>query len=251
MTGCIVNYNIRVSDDAKILAKEFCGEVVDEINSALKVKNQINIALSGGNTPKLLFRELVVSYQEKLNWEKINIFWGDERCVPPDDSDSNYGMTKQYLLDNIQIPVENVYRIKGENNPDEEEKRYSDVISKILISVNNLPRFEIMLLGLGEDGHTASIFPDQMELLESDKVCEVALHPETKQKRITVTGRVINNSKKIYFLVSGKSKSFAVEKILNKKDDYLKLPGAHINPIDGKLLWFLDKEAASGINNKI
>ncbi len=107
-----------------------------------------------------------------------------------------------------------------------------------------------MLLGLGEDGHTASIFPNQMELLRSDKVCEVAVHPESNQKRITVTGRVINNSQKIYFLVSGKSKSFAVGRILNNNGDYLKLPGAHIKPVDGEVNWFLDKEAASEIKNK-
>ncbi len=245
-----MNYNFRVFDDSKILSKEFCNEFVNEISSFLKRKNKINVALSGGNTPKVIFKELVDSYKGKLDWGKINLFWGDERCVPPGDSESNYGMTKKYLLDHIQIPSENVYRIEGENNPYEEALKYSGVIRENLVSVNNLPKFDIMLLGLGEDGHTASIFPNQMELLESDKVCEVAVHPESNQKRITVTGRVINNSQKIYFLVSGKSKSFAVGRILNNNGDYLKLPGAHIKPVDGEVNWFLDKEAASEIKNK-
>jgi 6-phosphogluconolactonase len=248
MTDCTVNYNIRISDNIQFLSKEFCSELFNQINSLLKTKNKANIALSGGNTPKLIFRVLATSYKEKLSWEKINLFWGDERCVPPDDKESNYRMTKKFLLDHIQIPSENIFRIKGENVPSEEAKRYSDVIKSNLASVNNLPQFDIVLLGLGEDGHTTSIFPDQMELLESEKICEVATYPESKQTRITLTGRVINDSKKIYFLVAGKSKSFAVGKILNKTGDYLKLPGAHIKPVDGELTWFLDKEAASEIN---
>ena len=247
---CIVSYNIRVSDNIRTLAEEFCKELVNEINTQLKEKDKINIALSGGNTPKAIFKELAASYKEKLNWEKINLFWGDERCVPPEDSESNYGMTKKHLLDYIKIPSKNINRILGENDPHGEAKRYSDIIRNSLDSVNNLPEFEIMLLGLGEDGHTVSIFPNQMELLGSDKICEVAFHPETKRRRITLSGNVINNSKKIYFLVSGKSKSFAVGEILNKKSDYLNLPAAHIKPVNGELIWFLDKEAASGINYK-
>jgi 6-phosphogluconolactonase len=248
--GCIVNYNIRVFDNAQVLSKEFCKELVSQINLFLTKKSKVNIALSGGNTPKLIFQELVVSYKKKINWEKMNLFWGDERCVSPDDVESNYGMTKKYLLDQIQIPSENIFRIKGENNPIEEAKRYSRVVLENLALVNNLPQFDIILLGLGEDGHTASIFPNQMELLKSDKICEVAVHPELKQKRITLTGRVINNSKKIYFLVSGKNKSSAVGKILNQNEDYLRLPGAHIIPFDGELTLFLDREAALEISNK-
>ena len=247
---CIVSYNIRVSDNIRTLAEEFSKELVNEINTQLKEKDKINIALSGGNTPKAIFKELAASYKEKLNWGKINLFWGDERCVPPEDSESNYGMTKKHLLDYIKIPSKNINRILGENDPHGEAKRYSDIIRNSLDSVNNLPEFEIILLGLGEDGHTVSIFPNQMELLGSDKICEVAFHPEAKRRRITLTGNVINNSKKIYFLVSGKSKSFAVGEILNKKSDYLNLPAAHIKPVNGELIWFLDKEAASGINYK-
>ena len=108
---CIVSYNIRVSDNIRTLAEEFCKELVNEINTQLKEKDKINIALSGGNTPNAIFKELAASYKEKLNWEKINLFWGDERCVPPEDSESNYGMTKKHLLDYIKIPSKNINRI--------------------------------------------------------------------------------------------------------------------------------------------
>ncbi len=241
--------SVKVFKSIENLSEEFCLELFNEINSEQNFTGKINIALSGGNTPKAVFRHLAAFYKEKLNWKKINLFWGDERCVPPEDPDSNYGMTKKYLLDHINIPSENIKRIMGENNPEEEAKRYSHVIKSGLPHVNNLPKFDIMILGLGDDGHTASIFPDQMDLLKSDKICDVAYHPVSKQKRITITGKIINNSQKIYFLVIGKNKSSVVNKILNKNDDYLKFPGSHIKPFDGELTWFLDMEAASEINN--
>lgn len=231
----------------KTLSEDFCTEFVNEVNSQFLKKDKINIALSGGNTPKAIFQELVF-FKGKINWQKIDLFWVDERCVPPDDPESNYGMTNKYLFNHIEIPSENIFRIKGENEPGEEAKRYSDVIKTNLVLVNNLPEFDIMLLGLGEDGHTASIFPDQMRLLESDKVCEVAFHPRTKQKRITITGRVINNSKRIYFLVTGRNKAIAVGKVLNKKENYEELPGYHIKAVDGEVTWFLDDEAAMKID---
>jgi 6-phosphogluconolactonase len=241
---------IKVLKNIRILSEEFCTELVNEVSSQFIKKDKINIALSGGKTPKAIFRKLV-SLREKINWQKIDLFWVDERCVPPDDPESNYGMTKKHLLNHIDIPPENINRIKGENIPSEEAKRYSDVVETNLVSVNKLPTFEIMLLGLGEDGHTASIFPDQMELLESDKICEVAFHPTTKQKRITITVKVINNSRRIYFLVSGKNKASVVGKILNKGKNHVELPGSYIKPVDGEVIWFLDKEAASEINQKV
>jgi 6-phosphogluconolactonase len=241
--------DIKISKDIEALSENFCTELISEINSLLLKNSKVNIALSGGGTPKATFRKLV-SFKEKINWEKVNFFWGDERCVPPDDQQSNYGMAEKYLFARITIPPENVFRIKGENDPLDEAKRYSDVIRNNLSIHNNLPAFEIMLLGLGEDGHTASIFPDQMELLESDDVCEVAFHPATKQKRITITGRIINNSKRIYFLVAGKNKAAAVGGILNKEANYIQLPGYYIKPVNGKVTWFLDKEAASKLISK-
>jgi len=241
--------SIKVFKSIENLSEEFCLEFFNVINNKQNAKGKINIALSGGNTPKFVFQNLAEFYKERLKWGKINLFWGDERCVPPEDPDSNFGMTKKYLLDHITIPSENIKRIIGENNPQEEAKRYSQVIKSSLPSVNILPKFDMVILGLGDDGHTASIFPDQIDLLKSDKIYEVAYQPASKQKRITITGKIINNSPKIYFLVTGKKKSYVVNKILNKKDDYLKFPASHIKPVMGELIWFLDAEAASEINN--
>jgi 6-phosphogluconolactonase len=227
------------------LSVDFCNNIT-QLTSG---KEKFFLALSGGTTPKVIFQTLVRDFKKKIDWNKVHFFWGDERCVPPDHPESNYGMAKEYLLDHIDIPVENIYRIKGEDNPDNEAERYSNEIKKYLPEVNGLPQFDAAMLGLGEDGHTASIFPDQLKLLSSDKICETAIHPSTKQKRITLTGKVINNSGEIYFLVTGKKKSIIVKKILNKKNNYLKFPASHINPFNGELFWFLGDEAASELYN--
>ncbi|HSP87582.1 MAG TPA: 6-phosphogluconolactonase, partial [Ignavibacteriaceae bacterium] len=247
----IVNYTqpvIKIFNDINELADEFTFEFISEINFLLEKKDKVNVAFSGGNTPKLFFQKLMLQ-KEKLNWNKIFLFWGDERCVPPNDPESNYGMTKEFLLDHIEIPDKNITRINGENNPVDEAKRYSEIIKKTLPEINGLPSFEIIILGLGEDGHTASIFPDQMELLNSKEICAEAFHPVTKQRRITLTGSVINNSKKIFFLVSGKNKSYVVGNIFNNKGNYLKYPAYYIKPLNGEVVWYLDKEASSELNN--
>lgn len=210
--------------------------------------DKINIALSGGNTPKLLFEVLAKDYKNKIDWTKVNFFWVDERCVPSVEEQSNFGMAKKILLRNIPIPEQNVHRIFGNCDPDLESKRYSENLKKYVKLKNNYPVFDLILLGIGEDGHTASIFPNQMELLNSIEKCAVAIHPATGQKRITLTGKIINNADRIYFLVSGKSKAEVVADILEKKNDIAKFPASYIETETGNTEWYLDKEAAGKLN---
>ena len=174
----------------------------------------------------------------------MHFYWGDERCVAPTHSESNYGAANELLFQLIELPEDNIHRVFGENNPAEEVLRYGQLISEKLPSVNGLPQFDIIILGLGEDGHTASIFPNRMDLLHSDHVCEVAEHPESGQKRITLTGKVINNAKEVCFLVTGESKHEKVHNIIHSLNDYQQYPAAHIQPPHGELIWFLDKAAA-------
>jgi 6-phosphogluconolactonase len=154
-------------------------------------------------------------------------------------------MTKQKLFDKIEISASNIHRIKGEENPANEAVRYSDEILSFSQKRNGLPLFDLFILGLGDDGHTASIFPGNLELLNSEKICDVASHPVTNQKRITITGRVINNASKVVFLVTGKKKSEIVEKIINNRAEALAFPASYIAPADGMLIWYVDKESAS------
>ena len=208
-------------------------------------KEKLFIALSGGSTPEFIFQFLAKEYSSKIDWSRVHLFWGDERCVPPDDDDSNFGMTRKHLLSHIDIPEENIHRIKGENDPAVEADRYSKEIKNKVPSKNSFPAFDLVMLGIGEDGHTASIFPDQMKLLKSDKICEVAVQQSSSQKRITLTGRVINNAERIIFLVTGKKKAGIIREIMEggpiKKEKY---PAANINPVNGTINYFMDSEAA-------
>jgi len=189
---------IHVQEDGPATAKAFADFLIDFVAS----RERVTVALSGGSTPKLLF-DLLAQEPESIDWSKVHLFWGDERCVPPNDDDSNFKMTKEHLLDHIQIPESNIHRILGENDAQEEANRYGDEVSAHCEMVDGLPSIDLMILGMGDDGHTASIFPHEMELLTSESVCAVATHPTSGQKRVTLTGSVINNAAVVAFLVTG------------------------------------------------
>lgn len=223
---------------------EFAELMAHLITESANNSKPFTIALSGGSTPELLLTLLSEKYAESVSWQYVHIFWGDERCVRPDNNESNYGMTWRTFLDKIEIPSSNIHRIKGEDDPEKEASRYSEEISLYTRKRDGMPLFDLMLLGLGEDGHTASIFPGHLELFNSDKICEVAFHPVTLQKRITLTGRVINNADSITFLVTGKNKEKVVEKIFKKSPSARNYPASYIVPVYGRLSWLLDQEAA-------
>ena len=230
--------------------KKVYNAIAKEILKLIQNSNQevFDIALSGGNSPKGLFKKLSKKYADQIPWERIHFWWGDERCVSPDDDQSNYKMTVDYLLSNISIPAENIHRIKGEADPKEEAIRYSKEMEETLNSRGKDPVFDIIILGQGDDGHTASIFPDQLELFEDENNCAVAQHPITGQNRITITGNVLNNANQIFFLVTGESKAMRVSEIMNDNDAAKLLPAYYISPTNGKLIWFLDESAAAQIS---
>jgi 6-phosphogluconolactonase len=235
---------IKISPNKEQLARELAEEVAAIISKASFSQREITIALPGGSTPGQFFSSLAADYGEKLNWELVHFFWGDERCVPPHDPESNYGMTNRMLFEKIVIPVNNIHRVAGEDDPEAEAVRYSREILKFTRQRHGLPVFELIILGLGDDGHTASIFPGQKHLLTSDSICSVASHPVTGQKRITLTGQVINNADNVIFLVCGAGKAEIVADIIEKPGavDY---PAAFIEPRSGVLKWYLDIDAAS------
>lgn len=233
----------RIFETPLTLARAFALEFKKITDELISENGNINIALSGGNTPKLLYSILAEEYIDKILWSKINFYWADERCVPPESSESNYGEADRILFRKINL-YENVHRIIGENDPSAEAERYSALLKHNLPLENNFPKFDLMLLGTGEDGHTASIFPDRMDLLKSEKYCETAVHPESNQKRITLTGKVINNSDRIYFLVTGKNKEHVVKIISERKEDSLMYPAGNIKQKNGDVNWFLDQDAA-------
>lgn len=233
---------IKIFDSKNALSNFFAEYLLAEINSS---NNFFTISLSGGSTPKMIFNHLAKNYVKKIDWEKVKFFWGDERCVPPASDESNYKMAWDSLLSKIKADDKNIFRIKGEADPFEEADRYAEVLKENIRTGNNFPKFDLVMLGLGEDGHTASIFPNQMNLIADKKLTAVAVHPVSRGRRITLTPALINNAKKIFFVVTGKRKSKIVYEILTKKNDSINYPAELIDPAYGELFWALDKEAAN------
>ncbi len=243
---------MTTSTEVKILPKpkKVCKRVAKLMLKMTQNSSQqrFDIALSGGNTPKKLFKILAQDYGGKIPWQRFHFWWGDERCVSPEDDQSNFKMANDLLFSKISIPKENIHRIKGENNPEEEVHRYTHEIDSHLNYRGENPVFDLVLLGLGEDGHTASVFPDQLELFEDERICVATEHPITGQKRITLTGKVLNNANRVIFMVTGESKAQRIAEIMNDDEAAKLLPAYYISPKNGSLTWYLDEEAASKIS---
>lgn len=235
--------NKHIFKDKQAVAEAFAEYLAHQITT----QDSYTIALSGGSTPKILFDHLARHYAGKIDWSKVKLFWGDERCVPPTDDQSNYKMTREHLLDHIDIPELNVFRVRGEDDPDQEAMRYGKVLSENLPISGELPQFDLVILGMGEDGHTASIFPHQIELIQDANPTAVATHPDSGQKRISLTGPIINNAKKICFLVTGASKADKVKEIFDNIPEAQSYPATYIHPIDGELHWWMDRDASKGL----
>lgn len=236
---------LKIYDDPVSVTKAFAEQLSQWIGESKKTT--YHIALSGGSTPKLLFRHLAENYKNKIDWGKVHFWWGDERMVPADDDESNYKMTNELLLSKIDIPAANIHRIHGESDPSEESVRYSDEIESNIPEKDTWPVFDLIILGMGDDGHTASIFPNQMELLHSLEVCEVAIQPMSGQRRITLTGKVLNSAERTVFLVTGENKVERLQEIFSNQDKGRALPAFHIHPA-GELYWFVDKAAAGKLD---
>lgn len=230
---------LHLSADPEAVARDFTRYLVEQLQD----KKKFTIALSGGSTPKLLFRLWAAEYRDAIDWSVIHFFWGDERCVPPNDEESNYGMTKALLFDNIDIPAKNIHRVRGEDEPEEEARRYAAEIADNTERFNGFPSFDLVILGMGDDGHTASIFPHEMELFEEERFCVVATHPTSGQKRVSITGPIINSAQRVAFLVTGANKEEKVSAILQHQEGYHAYPAAHVQPLTGALHWFLDEAA--------
>ena len=236
---------IKIFPIHKILAESLALDLINMIKENKDSNFPFTIALSGGDTPGPLFSVLGDQHRDAVNWNNVHFFWVDERCVPPDNQESNFGMTQKVFLSKIKIPEDNIHRIRGEDNPEKEAERYSEEIKHFTTKRNGIPFFDIILLGLGEDGHTASVFPGNEKLFQSDNICTTALHPVTGNTRLTITGKVINNARQIIFIVTGRNKSEIVRKVIDGKDAEKHFPASYVIPVDGSIFWYLDAPAGS------
>lgn len=237
---------IHIFKTPEDLAESFALQLLSWVNAT--PEDTFHLSLSGGRTPSLLFSILAAKYSQEVFWKKIHFWWGDERMVAQGDPESNFGIVNKLLFWKIGQSSNQIHRIKGEDDPADEAKRYSLEIKSFVPMINDWPEFDLIILGLGDDGHTASIFPNQMQLLESEEITGIAFHPVTGQTRITLTGKVINNAKRVAFLISGASKANIFNKIIRYAENSSVFPASHIHP-KGELHWFGDE--ASLKENKL
>lgn len=206
--------------------------------------NLFHLAISGGTTPDILYNLWADEYLNKIEWNRIALYWVDERCVPPSHPESNFGNAKTKFLDIISHKGALIHRIHGELPPVAEAKRYSSMVRKALNHKNGMPSFDMVILGIGTDGHTASIFPGQDALINTRHIYEVSVHPENKRIRISMTAPVILNAENIVFHVTGKDKANVINNIVNDADSALNYPAYYIVSKSGKLSMYLDEDAA-------
>jgi len=205
-------------------------------------ENPAFVALSGGSTPKALFKLLAETpYRDSVRWESLILFWGDERCVSPDSEQSNFGAANELLFKRLEnAPI--YHRVRGEDNPVEANQTYADLLCETLpVNASELPVFDWIMLGMGEDGHTASIFPDQPLQHVCRATCGIATHPDSGQKRVSFTMDVLNAAKEVSFLVAGAGKAKVVEAIFTQ--DETPFPADQVHPTNGALEWCLDRAA--------
>jgi 6-phosphogluconolactonase len=240
---------IEVFKDVDELSAYF-GKKLAEGVQAKPAGHFFSLALSGGSTPRKVFEYLAVHFKDRIDWQRVLVFWSDERCVRPESEESNYRMATESLLSHVPVPAEQIFRIWGEFDPSSEAKRYAGVIREHVPAFENIPQFDFVMLGLGDDGHTVSVFPDNLALFNSKNLCEVAVHPLTKQRRITFAGNIINQALTAAFFVTGESKAEMVARIIEQKEGWEKLPASMVHPEIGELLWLLDEKAALNLKNQ-
>lgn len=203
-------------------------------SDTLAEKETISLALSGGNTPKELFEYWAANYAQSPVWHAINYYWVDERCVAPNDAESNYGVANSMFFSKLSISQNNIFRMRGEINATEEAANYKSILHKNIELVNGYPSFDIIILGIGEDGHTASIFPGQEELFTRNESVVASINPYSKQERISLSGKTINAGKHVLFVALGESKRDILNEIILPTNTK-KYPAQHVAPTHGIL----------------
>ncbi len=242
----MIKQGINIYKGISEIATELCNFLAAESD-----RKNYSVALPGGNTPKAIFELMAQNCKYQVHWDNLQFFWGDERCVGPDHPESNYKMANESLLHPLEIDTSVIHRIKGENDPVFESERYTLELLKHVQNRNGLTSFNLVILGMGDDGHTASIFPGQHNIIESTKLCDHSVHPTSGQNRITLTLETINNSENVFFLVTGKKKASLIAEIIKDKSSRDKYPAAMVRPNDGNLCWLLDTEAAEELKDKV
>lgn len=234
---------LRIFDSLSELSQAAAEEFVSQAASAVKKTGRFSVALSGGSTPRGLFSLLASGDLPSIPWDKIYFFWGDERHVPPDHPQSNYRVANELLLSKVSVPRENIFRIEAEDPADEAAQAYEQTIRDFFKAQEEVPRFDLILLGIGPEGHTASLFPGTGALQEKERLVVANWVEKLKAHRVTMTLPLLNHAACNVFLVSGADKAEAVQGVFAGQA----LPAGLVRPKLGRLLWLVDREAAGGL----
>jgi len=225
------------------LARAAADQFVTLSMEAIAARGHFSVALAGGSTPRATYETLAtLEFAQKVNWERVYVFWGDERLVPPEHEDSNYRLAFEAMLNIIPIPKENIHRMLGEAQPQDAARAYQESIRDFFIP--HTPSFDLILLGMGDDGHTASIFPDTTPIYEDTLLVMAHYVDKLAAWRVTFTPRLINAAKNVSFLVSGERKARRLRQVLVGPYQPEVLPAQVVRPSSGRLRWLIDDAAA-------
>jgi 6-phosphogluconolactonase len=238
--------DVQVLPTAAALMEMAAQRVVSAAAAAIRASGRFVVALAGGSTPKTLYTLLATEvYTTRLEWQRVQIFWGDERCVGPDDPASNYRMVREALLDHVPVPAANVHRIHGEDAPARAAAAYERELRATFITPGG--SFDLVLLGMGDNGHTASLFPGLAAVLETTRWVMAEYVDQVSAWRVTLTPVVINAAGEVLFLVSGRAKAPMLSRVLDGPRDPDALPAQAVAPRDGRLIWLVDAAAAANL----
>jgi 6-phosphogluconolactonase len=238
---------VHVFADPTALAAGAAEELTRRVLAAVAARSRCRIALAGGNTPLLLYRELTCPAGADIPWDRVEVFWGDERTVPPENPDSNFGAARDALLSSVPIPAGNVHRMCGEAaDPRAAAMEYEEELRRCFgLAGGELPRFDVVLLGMGTDGHTASLFPGSATLDEQDQLVTASRVQSLGVWRLTLTLPVLNAAAAVVFLVSGADKAETLARVLDGPYLPRELPAQAVRPESGDLVWLVDAAAAT------
>lgn len=233
---------IRVFPTPQAVAQAMADLIVEQADRMIESTERFSLVLSGGSTPKLLYEMLADEpYRSQIDWSNVEIYFGDERCVPPDDAESNFRMASEALLSKVPLRSDNIYRMRGEIEPEAAAMEYGRTLKAKFADGGA----DLILLGLGPDGHTASLFPETAALDEKDHRCVANYVPKLAKWRLTMTAPFINKARIVSFLVAGKEKGGIIKDVLEDSVDVSRFPVQMIQPTHGQLLWYLDAAAAA------
>lgn len=236
-----MSVDVKIVPDSAALAQAAAREFRRTAEAAVKERGRFSVALSGGNTPRTVY-SLLAAEHKQLPWNQIHLFFGDERHVPPDDPDSNFRMATESLISKVPIPQENVHRIRAEMEAEAAAREYEQTLRGFFQLVDHdWPRFDFIFLGLGDDGHTASLFPGSKALTDASQSVTANWVEKLKTFRITLTFPVLNNAAEVVFMVSGGGKAQILREVL--RPGILKYPAQGVRPENGRLLWIADQDA--------